>query len=138
MHSPISEGLNVSRHDGAGVCWSRSISWLYPHCSNRIQTDVHRNEGADILILARTDARQAESLEEALWRAAAFADAGADLLFIDALESVAEMEAFTGLGGAARQVPKVRPGAGGWKLWALLGRAGLSWRWCGFGGGCCR
>jgi hypothetical protein len=28
------------------------------------------------LILARSDARQAESLEEALWRAAAFADAG--------------------------------------------------------------
>lgn len=27
------------------------------------------NEGADILILARTDARQAVSLEEALWRA---------------------------------------------------------------------
>lgn len=33
-----------------------------------------RNEGRDILIVARTDSRQAESLQEALWRAAAFAD----------------------------------------------------------------
>lgn len=38
---------------------------------------LRREEGADILIVARTDARQAASLEEALWRAEAFADAGA-------------------------------------------------------------
>jgi 2-methylisocitrate lyase-like PEP mutase family enzyme len=62
------------------------------------------------LILARSDARQAESLEEALWRAAAFADAGADILFIDALASVEEMQAFTSLGGAAAKLPKVQPG----------------------------
>ena len=43
---------------------------------------------------ARTDARQAESLEEALWRVAAFADAGADVVFIDALASVEEMRRF--------------------------------------------
>jgi hypothetical protein len=66
------------------------------------------DEGADILILARSDARQAESLEEALWRAAAFADAGADMLFIDALASKEEMLAFTQLGGAAAGLPKVR------------------------------
>lgn len=63
-----------------------------------------REEGADILILARTDARQAVSLDEALWRAAAFADAGADMLFIDALEGVEEMERFC---ATARHVPKV-------------------------------
>jgi Phosphoenolpyruvate phosphomutase len=68
----------------------------------------HREEGANILILARSDARQAESLDEALWRAAAFADAGADLLFIDALASEQEMRAFTGLGGAAAGLPKAR------------------------------
>jgi hypothetical protein len=69
---------------------------------------VRSDEGADILILARSDARQAESLEEALWRAAAFADAGADMLFIDALASKEEMLAFTQLGGAAAGLPKVR------------------------------
>ncbi|GBF93122.1 hypothetical protein Rsub_05851 [Raphidocelis subcapitata] len=66
-----------------------------------------REEGADILIVARTDARQAESLEEALARAEAFAEAGADVLFIDALASVDEMRAFCGLGGAAAGVPKM-------------------------------
>ncbi|EFJ44243.1 hypothetical protein VOLCADRAFT_65045, partial [Volvox carteri f. nagariensis] len=64
-------------------------------------------EGADILIVARTDARQAVSLEEALWRAQAFAEAGADVLFIDALESEEEMQAFTALGGPAAGLPKM-------------------------------
>jgi hypothetical protein len=36
----------------------------------------HRDEGLDILILARTDARQADSLDEALARISAFAEAG--------------------------------------------------------------
>ena len=34
-----------------------------------------RDAGADIVVFARSDARSAVSLEEALWRAAAFADA---------------------------------------------------------------
>jgi 2-methylisocitrate lyase-like PEP mutase family enzyme len=50
-----------------------------------------RDEGADILILARTDARATHGLAEALWRAAAFADLGADILFVEAPESEAEM-----------------------------------------------
>ncbi|KAK9835898.1 hypothetical protein WJX74_010534 [Apatococcus lobatus] len=66
-----------------------------------------RDEGSDILILARTDARQAVSLEEALWRAAAFADAGADILFIDALTSVEDMQAFCRAGGSAAAKPKM-------------------------------
>lgn len=63
-----------------------------------------RDEGADILILARTDARQAVSLQEALWRAQAFADAGADILFIDALASVEELQSFCDI---AKDIPKV-------------------------------
>lgn len=59
-----------------------------------------RDEGRDIVVVARTDARQAESLEEALYRAAAFADAGADVVFIDALESEGEMQALCRVPGA--------------------------------------
>lgn len=59
------------------------------------------------MVLARTDARQAESLSEALWRAEAFAEAGADALFIDALSSEEELAAFGRLGGAAASIPKV-------------------------------
>lgn len=53
-----------------------------------------KQEGADILIMARTDARATHGLEEALWRAQAFADLGADIIFLEAPRSEAEMVAF--------------------------------------------
>ncbi|XP_058102331.1 uncharacterized protein LOC131246335 isoform X2 [Magnolia sinica] len=56
--------------------------------------DARKESGSDIVIIARSDSRQAVSLEESLWRARAFADAGADVLFIDALASKEEMKAF--------------------------------------------
>jgi 2-methylisocitrate lyase-like PEP mutase family enzyme len=43
-------------------------------------------------------------LDEALWRAEAFADAGADVLFIDALNSKEEMIAFCNI---APGIPKM-------------------------------
>lgn len=51
-----------------------------------------RYEGAGILIVARTDARATHGLAEALWRAKSFADAGADVLFVEAPESIEEMQ----------------------------------------------
>ena len=51
-----------------------------------------REEGADILIMARTDARATHGLDEALWRARAFEDLGADILFVEAPATRAEME----------------------------------------------
>jgi 2-methylisocitrate lyase-like PEP mutase family enzyme len=56
-----------------------------------------REEGADILIMARTDARATHGLPEALWRARAFVDCGADIVFIEALESEEEMQEFCSL-----------------------------------------
>lgn len=53
-----------------------------------------RDAGADILILARTDARATLGLDEALWRMEAFEALGADILFLEAPTSVAEMETF--------------------------------------------
>lgn len=50
-----------------------------------------RDEDADILILARTDARATDGLDEALARARGFADIGADILFVEAPKSEAEM-----------------------------------------------
>jgi 2-methylisocitrate lyase-like PEP mutase family enzyme len=66
--------------------------------------DARKESSADIIIIARTDARQAVSLEESLWRVHAFADAGADALFIDALASKEEMQAFCNI---FPQVPKM-------------------------------
>ena len=53
-----------------------------------------REEGADILILARTDARGPLGFDEALERCRAFADLGADILFPEAPLSEREMERF--------------------------------------------
>ena len=60
----------------------------------RAAIDAREESGSDIVIVARTDSRQAVSFEEALWRTRAFADAGADVIFIDALTSKQEMKAF--------------------------------------------
>ncbi|KAK9837011.1 hypothetical protein WJX81_006814 [Elliptochloris bilobata] len=73
----------------------------------RAAVDARAEGGVDILIVARSDARQADCMQEALWRAAAFADAGADMLFIDALGSEDEMRTFCQLGGAAARLPKM-------------------------------
>jgi len=51
-----------------------------------------RDEGAGILVMARTDARATDGLDEALWRARAFEDLGADIVFVEAPASRAEME----------------------------------------------
>ena len=53
-----------------------------------------RREGADILILARTDARATLGLQEAIERCRAFVDAGADITFLEAPLSRAEMELY--------------------------------------------
>jgi 2-methylisocitrate lyase-like PEP mutase family enzyme len=49
----------------------------------------------DALIVARTDAVAVEGLEPALERAARYAEAGADVLFIEALRSVEDMKRAT-------------------------------------------
>jgi len=53
-----------------------------------------RDQGAGILIMARTDARATQGMDEALWRMQAFADLGADILFLEAPRDEAEMVAF--------------------------------------------
>lgn len=55
------------------------------------EREALRAQGGDILILARTDARHEHGLSEAIERAARFAELGADILFVEAPKSVAEM-----------------------------------------------
>lgn len=59
----------------------------------RAATD-QRDAGSDILIMARTDARHEHGLQEALWRCQAFADLGADIIFLEAPQNRDEMETF--------------------------------------------
>lgn len=57
----------------------------------KIRVAVESRSNPDFLIIARTDARTAHGLDEALRRAEAYAEAGADVLFIESPESVEEM-----------------------------------------------
>jgi len=73
---------------------SEAVARVRAACESRDAAAVRMGHPEGIVVVARTDARQAASLEEALWRVGAFAEAGADVLFVDALESEAEMRAF--------------------------------------------
>ncbi len=58
-----------------------------------------RDEGADILVMARTDAAATEGFDEALFRARRFAEMGADITFLEAPRSEADMARY------CREVP---------------------------------
>lgn len=57
----------------------------------KIKVAVDSRSSSDFLIIARTDARTGHGLDEALRRAEAFAEAGADILFVESPESREEM-----------------------------------------------
>lgn len=58
----------------------------------RIRAAVDAKEANDILLIARTDAKATHGLDEAVERALAFKEMGADILFVEAPETIAEME----------------------------------------------
>jgi len=65
----------------------------------KLRAGIEAAKGHDFFIVARTDARQAAGLNEAITRGIAFKDAGADAVFIEAPHSKDEMKEI------ARQVP---------------------------------
>jgi 2-methylisocitrate lyase-like PEP mutase family enzyme len=82
----------------------------------RIRACVRAREeyALDILIMARTDANATDGFEEALWRAEAFADAGADFTFLEAPENAEQMEAY------CQRIP-------GWKVANLVEDGRTPW-----------
>jgi 2-methylisocitrate lyase-like PEP mutase family enzyme len=58
----------------------------------KIKVAVATRASADFLVVARTDARTSLGLDEALRRGEAYAEAGADILFIESPESEEEMD----------------------------------------------
>ncbi|KAL1808028.1 hypothetical protein ACET3Z_025018 [Daucus carota] len=74
--------------------------------------DARKESGSDIVIVARTDSRQAISFDESIWRSKAFSDAGADVLFIDALASKEEMEQFCRISPIVPKMANMLEGGG--------------------------
>jgi len=58
----------------------------------KVRAAVEARSQPEFVIIARTDARAVEGLDRALDRARSYRDAGADVLFIEALVSEAEVE----------------------------------------------
>ena len=58
----------------------------------KVKAAVDSRKTSDTLIIARTDARAVEGLQEAIDRAHAYHEAGADVLFIEAPRSVDELK----------------------------------------------
>ncbi len=57
----------------------------------KVRVAVEARPSKDFLIVARTDARYAHGLDEALRRGEAFLEAGADVLFVESPESLEEL-----------------------------------------------
>jgi 2,3-dimethylmalate lyase len=57
----------------------------------KITVAIEARTSADFLIIARTDARSSKGLSEAIRRARAYAEAGADMLFLESPETEDEM-----------------------------------------------
>lgn len=60
----------------------------------KIKAAVDARQDPNFLLIARTDARASEGLEAAVERARAYVDAGADMVFPEALQSPEEFAAF--------------------------------------------
>lgn len=59
---------------------------------SKVRAAVHARKSEDFVIIARTDARAVNGFEDAMERAQAYADAGADVIFLEAPQSKEEMK----------------------------------------------
>ncbi len=75
-----------------------------PEMVEKVHAMVEARGNHDIVLIARSDARAPEGFDSALERVGAYRDAGADVIFIDALQDEAEAFAF---GEAFPDIPKV-------------------------------
>jgi 2-methylisocitrate lyase-like PEP mutase family enzyme len=71
---------------------------------SRIRAAVDARQDANTMIVARTDARATDGFTEALDRAAAFIEDGADITFVEAPQSIDEMR---GISAALKGTPQL-------------------------------
>lgn len=62
--------------------------------SKKIKAAVNAKRDANFLVIARTDARASEGIEAAISRAKSYVDAGAEMIFPEALQDEKEFELF--------------------------------------------
>jgi len=72
--------------------------------ANKVRAASEARGSSDVVLIARSDARADEGLDRAIERVRSYHQAGADLVFIDALQGESEIVAF---GEALPDIPKV-------------------------------
>ena len=91
----------------------------------RIRAAVDSRVSDDLLVMARTDARATDSLDEALDRGSLFLDAGADILFIEAPASIREIRKIADtFRGTPLVINLVEDGKTPWLDWPTLSNMG--------------
>jgi methylisocitrate lyase len=63
--------------------------------SDRVRAAVDARQDGDFIVMARTDAHAVEGLKAAIDRASAYVEAGADMIFAEALTTLDEYREFT-------------------------------------------
>jgi methylisocitrate lyase len=90
-------GMHLEDQVSAKRCGHRPGKALVPGAEmvDRIKSAVDARSDAGFVVMARTDALAVEGLEAALGRAAAYVAAGADMIFAEAVRTLAEYRKFT-------------------------------------------
>jgi 2-methylisocitrate lyase-like PEP mutase family enzyme len=105
--SPVNVVRTVREYERAGVAAIQLEDQVFPkrcgHLAGKEVIDAQRftvtlqaaleaRSNTDTVIIARTDARAPLGVQEAISRGGAYADAGADVIFVEAPETVEEVE----------------------------------------------
>jgi len=90
-------GMHLEDQVSAKRCGHRPGKALVPpgEMTDRIKSAVDARRDATFVVMARTDAHAVEGQAAALERAAAYVQAGADMIFAEALTTLAEYRQFT-------------------------------------------
>jgi len=90
-------GMHLEDQVQAKRCGHRPGKELVPasEMSDRVRAAVDARSDGDFVVMARTDAHAVEGQQAAIDRASAYAEAGADMIFAEALTTLGEYREFT-------------------------------------------
>lgn len=91
-------GCHIEDQAGSKRCGHRPGKRLVPagEMLDRLKAALDARRDPQFAIVARTDAHALEGRQAAIERAAQYAEAGADMIFAEALDSLDDYQAFTG------------------------------------------
>jgi len=106
---PMNAARTIREMEELGLCGCHLEDQINPkrcgHLDNKTLVDIHSmnkkikaaaeaKRDPDFILIARTDSRAVEGLDQAIKRAKAYVDAGADMIFPEALQDKAEFRKF--------------------------------------------